>query len=178
MKSMKKPVVDYREFRLSKINEPKFSHLKLLLGWPVYFLLYHVDSFKKLQTYIIITQVVATVIYIVFPNRQELRPEFFPRENVFSALVGFLYSVDTSTNGCPSLQCAYSIAIASVWLKEKGIPKGVKAAVAVTAFVICLSTAFITAFHCGFLCCHSGVYSGRAPDLRPILCLPIDGRLK
>ena len=193
MKSMKKPVVDYREFRLSKLNDPKFSHLKLLLGWPVYFLsyfltehliaeercrvihcalddvipfceyfvtayvfwyafvvgsllyllLYHVDSFKKLQTYIIITQVVATVIYIVFPNRQELRPEFFPRENVFSALVGFLYSADTSTNVCPSLHCAYSIAIASVWLKEKNIPKGFKAAVAVTAFVICLSTAFI-----------------------------------
>ena len=29
------------------------------------------------------------------------------------------------------------------WLKEKNIPKGFKAAVAVTAFVICLSTAFI-----------------------------------
>ena len=37
---MKKPVVDYREFRLSKLNDPKFSHLKLLLGWPVYFLSY------------------------------------------------------------------------------------------------------------------------------------------
>ena len=29
---MKKPVVDYRTFRLRKINEPQFSHLKLLLG--------------------------------------------------------------------------------------------------------------------------------------------------
>ena len=37
---MKKPVVDYREFRLSRINEPRFSHLKLLLGWVGYFILY------------------------------------------------------------------------------------------------------------------------------------------
>ena len=37
---MKKPVVDYRQFRLSKINEPQFAHLKLLLGWVVYFLFY------------------------------------------------------------------------------------------------------------------------------------------
>ena len=37
---MKKPVVDYRTFRLSKINAPQFSHLKLLLGWVGYFILY------------------------------------------------------------------------------------------------------------------------------------------
>ena len=30
---MKKPVVDYRQFRLNKLNDPQFSHLKLLLGW-------------------------------------------------------------------------------------------------------------------------------------------------
>ena len=33
---MKKPVVDYRKFRLSKLNDPEFSHLKLLLFWPFY----------------------------------------------------------------------------------------------------------------------------------------------
>ena len=37
---MKKPVVDYRQFRLSKLNDPQFSHLKLLAGWIGYFLLY------------------------------------------------------------------------------------------------------------------------------------------
>ena len=37
---MKTPVVDYREFRLKKLNEPRFSHLKLLVGWLVYFLFY------------------------------------------------------------------------------------------------------------------------------------------
>lgn len=37
---MKKPVVDYREFRFSRLNEPRFSHLKLLGGWIAYFILY------------------------------------------------------------------------------------------------------------------------------------------
>ena len=37
---MKKPVVDYRELRLSNINEPRFKHVKLLLGWVGYFILY------------------------------------------------------------------------------------------------------------------------------------------
>ena len=33
---MKRPVTDYSKFRLHKINEPEFRHLKYLLFWPVY----------------------------------------------------------------------------------------------------------------------------------------------
>ena len=190
---MKRPVVDYRQFRLSKINDPQFSHLKLLLGWvgyfalymltenliPVekcfvvhsrlddmitfcevfvipyvfwyllivvsllYFALYNVDSFKKLSTFIIITQVVAMAIYILFPNMQDLRPVEFPRENIFTEVVNFLYTVDTNTNVCPSLHVGYSIGMASVWLKEKDVSKWWKAFVLIAVILICLSTAFI-----------------------------------
>ena len=111
---MKKPVVDYREFRLSRLNEPRFAHLKLLGGWigyfilyfltenlipaakchPIhcwlddvipfnewflipycfwyalivfsllYFMLYDIDSFRRLSIFIMITQAVAMAIYI------------------------------------------------------------------------------------------------------------------
>jgi membrane-associated phospholipid phosphatase len=37
---MKKPVVDYKSFRLSKINDPQYAHLKYLLGWVVYFIMF------------------------------------------------------------------------------------------------------------------------------------------
>lgn len=37
---MKKPVVDYREFRFSRLNEARFSHIKLLGGWIVYLVLF------------------------------------------------------------------------------------------------------------------------------------------
>lgn len=190
---MKKPEVDYRQFRLSKIHEPRFSHLWLLVGWfgffilffltenfilaekcfPVwcrlddwipfcewflipyvfwyflialslgYFLFYHVASFKKLQTYIIITQVTAMAIYILFPTRQDLRPDVFPRDNLLTRCIGFLYSIDTNTGVCPSLHVALSLGIASVWLKEKQAHPAWKAFVAVAATLICLSTAFI-----------------------------------
>ena len=33
-------MIDYREFRLSKLNSPEFSHLKYLLFWPVYGLVF------------------------------------------------------------------------------------------------------------------------------------------
>ena len=34
------PQVDYRQFRLNRIHEPQYAHLKLLLFWPIYFLRY------------------------------------------------------------------------------------------------------------------------------------------
>ena len=190
---MKKPIVDYREFRLSRLNEPRFSHLKLLAGWLfyiaaylltenlippaacrvvhcalddripfcelfvipyvlwyglivwslVYFALYHIESFKGLQKYIIVTQIVAVAAYVLVPTRQELRPERFARDNVLTDMVALLYAVDTNTGVCPSLHCAYSIAIASAWLREKGVSRAAKAAVAVLAVLICASTALI-----------------------------------
>lgn len=190
---MRKPVVDYRRFRLSKLDTPEFSHLKLLLGWVVYFVLYfltenlipvenchpvysvlddlvpfcevfvipyvgwyflivasllyfalyNIQNFKRLQTYIIITQLVAMTVYFIYPNRQDLRPEMFPRENVFTWVIGLLYSLDTNTGVCPSLHVAYSIAIASVWQREETAGPFWKVSVIVLAVLISLSTAFI-----------------------------------
>lgn len=108
-----------------------------------YFLLYNVDSFKRLQTFIIITQIAAIAVCILFPNRQDLRPTVFPRDNLLTRGVGLLYLIDTNTGVCPSLHVAYSIGIASVWLKEKGVSIYWKAFIAVAVLLICLSTMFI-----------------------------------
>jgi hypothetical protein len=117
---LRKPVRDYRKFKLSAINEPKYEHLKLLGGWIVYFalyfvtenlipvsachvihsavddmipfneyfllfycwwyalivislgyfLLYDIRKFKELQVFIMITQAIAMLIYIVYPSVQ------------------------------------------------------------------------------------------------------------
>ncbi len=109
----------------------------------IYFLRYNVDNFKRLQTYLIITQVVAVAIYIIFPNRQDLRPVEFPRENVLTSLVGFLYSNDTNTGVCPSLHVAFSLGIASTWLKEKSASKLTKTFIVIFVILVCLSVSFI-----------------------------------
>lgn len=190
---MRKPVVDYRQLRLSNITEPRFRHLLWLLGWVgyfalyfltenlipaescysvhsslddlipfcevfvlfytgwyvlvawslLYFALYNTKSFADLQKYIIITQAVAMFCYIVFPTRQDLRPETFPRDNVLTWVMGLIYSFDTSTGVCPSLHVAYSLGIASVWLKEKGVSIGAKIFVTVFVCLICVSVAFV-----------------------------------
>lgn len=190
---MKKTVVDYKEFRLSSLADPRFNHLLYLLDWvaffimyfitenfipvkncyvvhsPVddmipfceifvipyvmwyvwivatllYFMFYNTDNFKNLMKFIIITQIVAMAVYIIFPNMQDLRPAEFERDNVFTKVVGILYTVDTNTNVCPSLHVAYSLGLASVWLKEKSATPVVKVMMVVMAVLVCMSTMFI-----------------------------------
>ncbi len=188
-----KPVVDYRKLRPNNINTPEFAHLKYLLGWVGYlvlyfvtenlipyerctpihialddmvpfderwvifytfwylflvgslliFVLYDVKSFTKLQIFIIITQVVAMTVYIVFPNRQDLRPEVFPRDNFLTDVIAFIYSFDTNTGVCPSLHVAYSVGIGSVWSKKKDAPVWWKVLCWFFVVMISLSTAFV-----------------------------------
>ena len=109
----------------------------------LYFALYNTDSFKRLMTFIIVTQVVAMAIYIIFPNRQDLRPDVFPRDNVFTDILGLIYSFDTSTNVCPSLHVAYSVGIASVFLKEKDASRALKIIITVFCLLVCVSVAFV-----------------------------------
>ena len=108
-----------------------------------YFLLYSVESFKALQTYIIITQALAMVVYILYPTRQDLRPEIFVRDNLFTDILRLLYRIDTPTGVCPSLHAAISVAIASVWLREKQANPWLKAGVALFCFGVCLSVVFV-----------------------------------
>lgn len=120
------------------------------VGWYVlivislgYFLLYSVQSFKNLQTYIIITQILAMMVYILYPSRQDLRPEVFPRENILTWLMGLIYSFDTNTGVFPSLHVAYSMGIASTWLREKSAGPLAKTIVTVFSLMVCISVAFV-----------------------------------
>lgn|GEM_PF-154750 len=122
---------------------PYVSWYLLIVVSLLYFALYNVKNFKNLQKFIIITQTVAVTIYILFPNRQDLRPVDFPRHNVLTDIIGFIYSVDTNTGVCPSLHVAYSLGIASTWLKEKSASKTVKALVVVLVIFICMSVSFV-----------------------------------
>ena len=193
MPAMKQPVVNYREFRFSRLNEPRFSHIKLLGGWLVYFALYFLTenlipaarchpvhcviddwipfreafvvfyiswfglivysllnfflydlrSFRDLSVYIMVTQAVAMLVYILWPSRQELRPEVFPRQNVFTWILGFIYAFDTPTGVCPSLHVAYSLGIGSVWLRKKDASPTWKFVLGLWLALICLSVMFV-----------------------------------
>ena len=188
-----KPVVDYKEFRPSRINEPQYEHIKLLIGWPIYFImyfltenlipvsqcheihcalddiipfnefflifycfwyvllalsllyffLYDIKSFKNLQIFIMVTQAIAMAAYIIYPSVQFLRPDVMPRDNFLCDLMAFIYAFDTPTGVCPSLHVAYSMGIASVWVKYKKGSLPWKLFVVFSTIMISISVMFV-----------------------------------
>ena len=190
---MKRPVVNYREFRFSRLNEPRFAHIKLLSGWIIYLILYFLTenlipaerchvihcalddlipfnefflifycywfvllvgsllylflydilSFKRMQVYIMITQAVAMLTYIIYPSVHLMRPETFARDNALTRLMAFIYAFDTPTGICPSLHVAYSMGIASAWCRAKNASRGWKCFMVISAVMISISTAFV-----------------------------------
>lgn len=189
----REPVVDYSRFRPDRINEPEYSHIKLLAGWIVYLILYGVTencipverchvihcalddmipfneyflifycfwyvllifsllyfflfdikSFRRLQIFIMITQAVAMTVYILYPSVQTGRPAAMPNDNLLCSLMTFIYAFDTPTGVCPSLHVAYSIGIASTWIKTRKTPDIWKAFVVVSAILISVSVVFV-----------------------------------
>ena len=114
----------------------------LILGSLLYFALKRCESFREFLIFMTVCQVLAVIIFIIFPNKQDMRPEVLPRDNIFSRIVALIHGVDTNTNVCPSLHVAYAFALVSAWCKEK-IPKGMKALWVVLALLISASTVFI-----------------------------------
>lgn len=115
----------------------------LVVGSLAYYFFYDVKRFRQLELYIFITQMIAMACYILYPSRQDLRPEIFPRENVFTWILGMIYSFDTNTGVCPSLHVAYSLAILSVVWKDEHIYKPYKFTLLFLVIAISMATNFV-----------------------------------
>ena len=89
-----------------------FVWYALIVVTLAYYFFFDIPRFKQVQIFILITQIIAMTCYVLFPSRQDLRPETFARDNFLTRLMAFIYSFDTSTGVCPSLHVAYSIGIA------------------------------------------------------------------
>ena len=108
----------------------------------LYFLLRDQRSFRQLQTYFIIVQLLATAVYLLYPTYQDLRPAVFPRENLLTKIMAFIYRLDTPTGVCPSLHVAMSAGIGSVWLKRR-CNLWLKGGIAFFCLGVCASVVFV-----------------------------------
>lgn len=110
----------------------------------IYTLLYDLEAFKKLMVFLIITFGAATVIFILFPNMQTLRPNEFARDNIFTDAVKFLYVIDTNTNVCPSLHVVGSFAVLFTAWNSKGLNTAVcRIIFLIITLLITMSTVFL-----------------------------------
>lgn len=115
----------------------------LVAGSLAFTLFYNIPAFRKIQIYIMITQAVAMLCYIVYPSIQNLRPAVFPRTNVFTWVLGIIYAFDTPTGVFPSLHVAYSIGILSAALKDRELGIGWKTALTIFVLMVCAAVCFV-----------------------------------
>lgn len=83
-----------------------------MIGSIFYTLRHDTRAFRRQGWFMIITFGIASLIYLIYPNCQQLRPQVFPRDNLLTSAVRLLYWIDTPTNVCPSLHVCGSIGCA------------------------------------------------------------------
>lgn len=115
-----------------------------LVGIHLYTLLYDTESFKKLMQFIILSYSAAILIYMIFPNCQELRPLTFERDNVFTRFLEGFYQFDTNTNVCPSIHVIGSVAVMlCAWNSKHFSTMKWRITFSIVALLISVSTVFL-----------------------------------
>ena len=118
-----------------------FAYIVLALIYTAFF---DVPSFKKYMWFIIITYSLTLIFYLIFPNKQELRPTEFLRDNIFTRLVEATYNIDTNTNVFPSIHVIASIAsLFAFWHTNRFATFSWRLTNVIITVLICLSTVFM-----------------------------------
>ena len=111
------------------------------------FYLFFTDKkgFLKMAAFLIIGMTAFLIICTVYPNGLNLRPEVFPRENLFVELVRYVYSTDTPTNVLPSMHVFNSIGLCIGLTRTDSIrnKRGVCVGIQIFTLLIILSTVFL-----------------------------------
>ncbi len=121
---------------------PYYLWYPLLVSTGLMLLLWDVPNFKKYMRFLIIGFGAALLFCLLVPNGQDLRPESFERDNIFTRLVAMMYRMDTNTNVFPSMHVIGSVAAAvAVWKSQRLRP--LRLPWLILAVAISLATVFI-----------------------------------
>ena len=111
-----------------------------------FYLFFHdKKEFLKMAAFLILGMSTALLICTVFPNGLNLRPAEFPRDNIFTDLVRFIYATDTPTNVLPSIHVYNSIGMCIGLNRTESLKdrKWIRFGVHLLTVLIILSTMFL-----------------------------------
>ncbi|MCI5620683.1 MAG: serine/threonine protein phosphatase [Lachnospiraceae bacterium] len=80
-------------------------------GAVLHFFFKNKQDYYKLCAFLFVGMTVFLVISTIYPNGHYLRPHYFERDNIFTHMVGWLYSTDTATNLFPSIHVYNSLGV-------------------------------------------------------------------
>lgn len=110
----------------------------------IFFFFCNRSEFIKYAVFLITGMSICLVIYYLWPSYQTLRPKLTGTD-IFTNIISFIYSADSSSNICPSIHVLNSLAAhiaisKSSFFKDKKI---LKAGSFILMVLICLSTVFL-----------------------------------
>lgn len=112
-----------------------------------YFFFTSKQDFYKCCAFLFIGMTICLIIYTIWPNGHYLRVDLdnLGRSNIFTRLLGLIYTVDTPTNVFPSIHVYNSIgAMIAIRRSERlGHIKWLQVSVLVLTVLICMSTVFL-----------------------------------
>lgn len=101
------------------------------------------DCFRRYMQFIAVSFTASILIFLLFPNGQDLRPAAFAEDNLFTRLIGSIYAVDTNTNVLPSIHVLGSVAAVAAAYDCPAFKPWLRWAYVVAAVLICAATVFI-----------------------------------
>ncbi len=124
---------------------PYFCWFAYVAGFVVYFIFVDKESYWPMFWFLVTGMTLFLIVSFVYPNGHELRPEQFPRDNVFTRMIANLYQTDTATNILPSIHVYNSIGIQIAVQKSRRLSRhrGVQIVSGILCVSIILSTVFI-----------------------------------
>lgn len=116
----------------------------LLVGTGAWLLFKDGPAFRRYMWSLMLTLTFSVVFCAFVPNGQDLRPAAFERDNIFTRMVGFLYSIDTNTNVFPSIHVVGTLAAVFAVMDTGSVKRRwVRPTVLVLSFLIIISTVLI-----------------------------------
>lgn len=119
-----------------------FVYIAVTVG---YFFFTDVKAYYKLTAFLFTGMTLFLIISALYPNGLDLRPNIFPRDNIFTDMVKQLYRIDTPTNVLPSLHVFNSIGVYIAISRDKRLAsiKWVRYGALILSTLIILSTMFL-----------------------------------
>lgn len=116
------------------------------VAWILFYLFFTDENdFHKCCSFLFSGMTIFLLVSTIFPNIHYLRPSVMPRDNIFSDMVLYLYSIDTSTNLWPSIHVYNSMGVLFAVMHNERLHS--KSTVRLSCFtltiLIILSTVFL-----------------------------------
>lgn len=118
-----------------------FAYVSIIV---VYLFFKGKQDYYRVCTFLFTGMTVFLIVSTLWPNGHHLRPAVMPRDNIFTALVSYLYKIDTPTNLWPSIHVYNSLGAHFAIIKNSKL--GQKPVIHAGSLILCISIILSTMF--------------------------------